>query len=156
MKKAEQPARDRVIWLIAALKTFKGVLLLAAAIGLLKLVHRDVADFVLQCIHTLHVDPENRYVQTLLVKASIANERQLKELSIGSFFYAGLLLIEGTGLFLQKRWANYCSVIITVSFLPLEVWELMKKFSPAKTVVIAANIAIVLYLGVKLRQEHSL
>src|SRR5882762_5729758 len=30
MKKAEQPARDRVIWLIAALKTFKGVLLLAA------------------------------------------------------------------------------------------------------------------------------
>jgi uncharacterized membrane protein (DUF2068 family) len=155
MKKAEQPARDRVIWWIAALKTFKGVLLLAAAIGLLKLVHRDVADVVWQCIQTLHVDPENRYVQTVLVKASLANERQVKELSLGSFFYAGLLLIEGTGLFLQQRWAKYFSVIITASFLPLEVWELMKKFSPAKTVVIAANMAIVLYLVVKLRQEHA-
>jgi len=31
----------------------------------------------------------------------------------------------------------------------------MKKFSPAKTVVIAANMAIVLYLVVKLRQEHT-
>src|SRR5215470_2743289 len=83
MKQAEQTPRDRVIWLIAALKTFKGVLLLAVAIGLLKLVHRDVADFVVQCIKTLHVDPENRYVQTVLVKASIANARQLQELSIG-------------------------------------------------------------------------
>ena len=155
MKQAEQPAHDRVIWWIAALKTFKGVLLLAAAIGLLKLVHRDVADVVWQCIKTLHVDPENHYIQTLLVKASIANARQLQVLSIGSFFYAGLLLIEGTGLFLQQRWAQYFSVIITASFVPLEVWELMKKFSPAKTVVIAVNMAIVVYLVVKLRQEHA-
>jgi uncharacterized membrane protein (DUF2068 family) len=155
MKQAEQKPHDRVIWLIAALKTFKGVLLLAAAIGLLKLMHRDVAAVVWQCIQTLHVDPENHYVQTVLVKASIANARQLQALSIGSFLYAGLLLIEGTGLFLQKRWAKYFSVIITASFIPLEVWELMKKFSPAKTVVIAANIAIVLYLVVKLRQEHT-
>ena len=154
MKQAAQPARDRVIWVIAALKTFKGVLLLAAAIGLLKLVHRDVADVVWQCIKTLHVDPENHYIQTLLVKASIANARQLQALSIGSFFYACLLLIEGIGLFLQQRWAKYFSVIITASFLPLEVWELMKKFSVTKTVVMVANIAIVVYLVVKLRQEH--
>ena len=155
MKQAAQPAHDRVLWVIAALKTCKGVLLLAAAIGLLKLVHRDVADVVWQCIQTLHVDPENRYVQTVLVKASLANARQLQALSLGSFLYAGLLLIEGTGLFLQKRWAKYFSVIITASFVPLEVWELMKKFSPAKTVVIAVNMAIVLYLVVKLRQEHA-
>ena len=129
--------------------------MLAAAIGLLKLVHRDVADVVWQCIQTLHVDPENRYVQTVLVKASLANARQLQALSLGSFLYAGLLLIEGTGLFLQQRWAQYFSVIITASFVPLEVWELMKKFSPAKTIVIVANIAIVLYLVVQLRQEHS-
>ena len=134
MKQAAQKPRDRVIWLIAALKTFKGVLLLAAAIGLLKLVHRDVAAVVWQCIKTLHVDPENRYIQTVLVKASIANARQLQALSLGSFVYAGLLLIEGIGLFLQQRWAQYFSVLITASFVPLEVWELMKKFNgPAKS-----------------------
>ena len=155
MKQAAQKPRDRVIWLIAALKTFKGVLLLAAAIGLLKLVHRDVAAVVWQCIKTLHVDPENRYIQTVLVKASIANARQLQALSLGSFVYAGLLLIEGIGLFLQQRWAQYFSVLITASFVPLEVWELMKKFSPAKIVVIAVNMAIVVYLVVKLRREQA-
>ena len=155
MKQAAQKPRDRVMWWIAALKTFKGVLLLAAAIGLLKLVHRDVADVVWQCIKTLHVDPENRYIQTVLVKASIANARQLQALSLGSFVYAGLLLIEGIGLFLQQRWAQYFSVLITASFVPLEVWELMKKFSPAKIVVIAVNMAIVVYLVVKLRQEQA-
>ena len=91
----------------------------------------------------------------MLVKASIANAQQVQALSLGSFVYAGLLLTEGIGLFLQKRWAKYFSVIITASFIPLEVWELMKKFSPAKIVVIAVNMAIVVYLVVKLRREQA-
>ena len=132
MKQAEQMPHDRVIWLIAALKTFKGVLLLATAIGLLKLVHRDVADVVWQCIKTLHVDPENHYVQTLLVKASIANERLVTGTQHRIVLLCGAVADRGTGLFLQKRWAKYFSVIITASFIPLEVWELMKNSAPPR------------------------
>src|SRR3954463_5795222 len=108
-------AKDRWIWLIGVLKLFKGVLLFASGMGLLKLLHKDVGDFVAQWINTLHVDPDNRHIQGLLIKASIINERQLKELSLGSFFYSGLLLTEGTGLLLGKGWAKYFSVIVTAS-----------------------------------------
>jgi uncharacterized membrane protein (DUF2068 family) len=76
----------------------------------------------------------------------------LKELSIGSFFYAGLLITEGTGLLLVKRWAEYFSVIVTGSFIPLEVWELFRRFSAAKVLVIILNIAIVVYLLGRLRR----
>jgi hypothetical protein len=44
-------AKDRWIPLIAALKLFKGVLLLASGIGLLKLLHKDVADLVMHWIN---------------------------------------------------------------------------------------------------------
>src|SRR5262245_50486117 len=125
-------SKDAWIRLIGVLKFVKGLLLLASGIGLLRLVHKDVGDFVMQWINTLHFDPDNRHIQRLLVRASIINERQLKELSLGSFFYAGLLLTEGTGLLLAKRWAEYFSVIVTGSFIPLEVWELLRHFTAVK------------------------
>ena len=147
--------KDHWIRLIGLLKLFKGVLLFVSGIGLLKLLHKDVGDFVTQWVNTLHFDPDNRHIQSLLIKASFVNQRQLKELSAGSFFYAGLLITEGTGLWLVKRWAEYFSVIVTSSFIPLEIWELLKHFTAAKVVVIAVNVAIVVYLVVRLRSERS-
>ena len=148
-------AIDRGVRLIAFFKLFKGILLFVSGIGLLNLLHKDVADVVMQWIDTLHVDPDNRHLQNLLVKVSFLTERQLKELSIGSFFYAGLLLTEGFALLLQKRWAKYFTVIVTASFIPLEVWELAQKFSAAKTAVIAVNIAIVWYLVLRIKHDHT-
>ena len=139
--------------MIGVLKLFKGILLLASGIGLLSLLHKDVGDVVTQWINVLHVDPDNRHIQGLLIKASILDQRRLKELGVGSFFYAGLLLTEGTGLLLGKRWAKYFSVIVTGSFIPLEIWELVKHFTVAKTVVIAVNVAIVWYLVLRLKDE---
>ena len=57
---------DRVIWAIALLKLFKGVLLVASGLGLLKLLHKDVADVATQWINILHVDPDNRHIQTVV------------------------------------------------------------------------------------------
>jgi uncharacterized membrane protein (DUF2068 family) len=148
--------KDRWITLIGLLKLFKGVLLLASGIGLLKLLHRDVRDFVVQWINILHFDPDNRHIQQVLAKASIVDARRLKELiSVGSFFYAALLLTEGTGLLTGKRWAKYFSIIVTGSFIPLEVWELLKRFSVAKSIVILLNVAIVWYLITRLRREDA-
>ena|SRR5438128_11589814 len=148
-------AIDRGVRLIAVFKMFKGILLLASGIGLLKLLHKDVADLVMRWINILHVDPDNRHIQNLLMRASIVNERQLKALSLGSFFYAGLLLTESSGLLLRKRWAKYFAVIVTASFIPLEIWELARRFSIAKTAVIALNVAIVWYLALRIKRDSA-
>ena len=148
-------AIDRGIRLIAYLKFFKGVLLVVSGIGLLKLLHKDVADVIMGWINTLHVDPDNRHFQSLLVRASIVSERQLTELSIGSFCYAGIFLTEGSALLWQKRWAKYFTLIVTTTFIPLELWDLIERFSAAKTVVIAVNVAIVWYLAAKIRHERN-
>jgi uncharacterized membrane protein (DUF2068 family) len=58
-------------------------------------------------------------------------------------------LIEGTeavGLWLQKRWAEYLTLIATSVFLPLEVYEIARSLSPLKVFAFGVNVAIVVYL----------
>jgi uncharacterized membrane protein (DUF2068 family) len=64
------------------------------------------------------------------------------------------MLTEGTGLALRKRWAEYFTIIATSSFVPLEVYELVKNFTITKVVVIAVNVAIIVYLVVVLKQRE--
>ena len=150
-----QPPGDRWLLLIAVFKLIKSILLVAAGIGALRLLHRDVADVVERWIDVLRVDPDNRLVHSVLVKVLTVNDRSLKEISAGTFAYAALFLTEGTGLLLRKRWAQYFTIIVTTSFLPVEVYEFARHASVAKLLVILLNVAIIGYLVVRLRRENK-
>ena len=138
--------------LIAVFKLFKGFVLLAVAIGALRLLHRDLAGVVDHWVNAFRVDPHNRYLHWLLAKLPMVDDRKLKELSIGTFIYAAVFLTEGTGLAFHKRWAEYFTIITTSSFLPLEVYELIHHATIAKGVALAINIAVVIYLVRELRR----
>jgi uncharacterized membrane protein (DUF2068 family) len=142
----QQPSKERLIKLIVIFKYLKGALLIAVALGAHHLMNRDMSDFAEHLVDSFRVDPDNRYIHLLLEKLQILSAKQLKELSIGSFFYAAVVLTEGTGLALHKRWAEYFTIIVTASFLPLEVIELAHRVTPVKIVVMAINLAILAYL----------
>ncbi len=97
------------------------------------------------------MDPRNRYIHRVLAKLFAVNPKQLKELSAGTFFYAALLLTEGVGLLMRKHWAEYFTVITTAALVPLEIYELAKRFTFVKIAVLAVNVAIVVYLIARLR-----
>ncbi len=151
----ETHPRHRGLWLIAIFKLAKGLLLLAVGIGVLSLLHKDVAEIAKHWVEVLHADPDNRYIHRLLVKLGLMDDRKLAEISAGTFFYAAMLLTEGIGLMWQKRWAEYLTVIATASFIPLEVYELIKRFTITRTVVIGINVAIVWYLIALLSRERK-
>ncbi len=92
------------------------------------------------------------YVRLLLTKLSILDDRRLKELSVGTFFYSAVFLTEGTGLALGKRWAEYLTIISTASLLPLEIYELAKHASIGKILALVINLAVVVYLVFELRR----
>ena len=81
--------------------------------------------------------------------------QQLKALSAGTFFYAALLLTEGTGLLMRKHWAEYFTVITTAALIPLEVYELANHFSWGKILVLIVNVAILVYLVARLRKRRA-
>jgi uncharacterized membrane protein (DUF2068 family) len=60
--------------------------------------------------------------------------------------YAVLEGVEAVGLWWQKRWAEYLTLIATALFIPLEVYEIVHKLSPLKIIALIVNIAVVLYL----------
>src|SRR5205807_9544378 len=104
-KKAAAHSRSTGLILIGIFKLLKGLLLLAVGIGALKLLHKDIAEVVTRWAEALRVDPDNGYIHGILTKVFWVTPKQLKELSAGTFTYAGLLLTEGIGLLLQKHWA---------------------------------------------------
>jgi len=139
--------------LIALFKLIKGAALIAVGIGAVKLLHHDVAETVTHWIDLLRIDPDNRLIHGLLTRVLRDSPNQLKALSAGTFVYAGLLLTEGTGLLLRKRWAEYFTIITTGALIPLELYEMSRHLTAGKVVVLLVNAAIVAYLVVRVRRR---
>lgn len=139
---------------IGLFKLVKGLLLAATGFGAFSLLHKDVGETVTHWVELLRVDPDNTYIHGLLAKVFSVTPKELKAIGVGTFIYSGLLLTEGIGLLLRKHWAEYFTVITTAALIPLEIYELMKRVSPMKLGVLAVNIAIVVYLVVRIRKTR--
>ena len=145
--------RSNTLLAIAMFKLFKGVLLLLIGIGALRLLHRDVGEVIFHWVDVLGVDPDNRFIHRLLSRVLTVSPKQLKEASVGTFIYAGLLLTEGTGLWLRKRWAEFFTIISTAGLIPLEVYEIQRHLTGVKILVLLINSAIVIYLIARVRRK---
>ena len=142
-----------VLVLIGAFKLLKALLLIIVGIGAIKLLHKDLAGTVLHWTNLLRVDPDSRFVHRFLVRILRVTPKQLRELSIGTFLYAGLFAIEGVGLLLRRRWAEYFTIITTTGLIPLEIYELGLRFTAAKLAVLLVNVMIVGYLVARVRSR---
>jgi uncharacterized membrane protein (DUF2068 family) len=120
---------DLTLLVIAVFKFLKGALLLTLAFGALTLLHKDVASEVEHWLNQLRIDPDNEFIGTLLSKLQLVHTKELKEMSALGAGYAGLFLVEGTGLLFRKRWAEWLTIVATGSLMPLEVYELIKQFT---------------------------
>ena len=134
-------------------KLLKAILLIAAGIGAIKLLHKDVAGTVMHWTQVLRVDPDNRFLHGTLTKIFRITPKQLKELSVGTFIYAGLFATEGIGLLLRRRWAEYFAAVTTSGLIPLEIFELARHFTVTRVVIALINVLIVWYLVARLRSH---
>lgn len=142
----------RGLRIIGAFKLLKALALIAAGVGALRLLHKDVAAIAEHWINVFQVDPHNHFIDLLLAKLSNVDDRRLKELSIGTFIYAAVFLVEGLGLAMQKRWAEYFTIITTSSLLPIEVYELVRRVTFGRCLALVVNVAVVAYLIFELKR----
>lgn len=71
------------------------------------------------------------------------------------FFYAALFLTEGLGLWFYKKWAEWMTIVLTSSLLPVEIWELIKHPNVVKVGVLVVNLLLVGYLIYLVRKERG-
>jgi uncharacterized membrane protein (DUF2068 family) len=138
--------RINVLRTIAAYKLLKVLMLLAVAYGEVRLSDASLAAKLLTWASERPQGMEHHAVVWLLGWFSGLSPSRLHALRIVTLAYAAIFATEGVGLWMQKRWAEWLTTIITASLIPLEVWELVFRPNIGKAVVLVANIAIVIYL----------
>lgn len=151
---ASDPSNSRVLRLIAIFKLCKAVLLIAVGVSVLKLVHGG-SDTLERWVAMLALKPGAHYLDEAVGKLVSLPPNRLKDAGFGSFVYAGLFLTEGIGLWLRKRWAEWFTVVITASLVPFEIYEIVRHPTASKVIVLAINVAVVVYLVVRIRTERS-
>jgi len=98
--------------------------------------------------------PQSDFLQGIVDKVLGTDNKTLAIVGKASFAYAALFVVEGIGLWFEKVWAEYLTVIVTGSFIPFEVYGLFNEFSVVKLVTIILNSAVVVYLTVRLVVDH--
>lgn len=148
-------SHDRLLRAIAIFKFLKCATLIALGVGAFRLLHKDVGELAEHWVEALRLDPGSRWVDLALAKASNVRPAQIKTLGVGSFLYAALFLAEGAGLWLEKRWGEWLTVIITSSLVPVEIYEIYRHPSAVKVAVLVINIGIVGYLINRIRTKPA-
>lgn len=137
---------DRGLVLIAAFKLAQALLFLAIGVGAHRLLHKDIADQITLLADHLRFNPESRFVNFLLQRGSLINDPLLRRIGLAAFCYAALGTAEGIGLFLEKAWGEFLTFAITVSFLPLEIIEVIRRLTWVRVSLLTINILVLIYL----------
>ena len=147
--------RDRVLRLIALFKFCKAVLLVIAGLGALQLLDPEVAARAQRWVAALASSNDRSAVQRVLAWVGGLSPRHLEALGVGAFLYALLFTIEGVGLWRGRRWAEYLTVVATLSLVPLELFELLRAVTPARVAALVVNLAVVAYLVWRISRAHA-
>ncbi|HUD75603.1 MAG TPA: DUF2127 domain-containing protein [Terracidiphilus sp.] len=132
--------------LIAAFKLAQALLFVAIGVGVVGLLHKDVADVLSKAAEHLRFNPESRLVNFILKNAPLVNDKLLRRIGAVVFFYAALDLVEGIGLYLEKTWAEFLTLAITASFLPWEIFEIYRRLTLVRVSLLTVNTLVLLYL----------
>ena len=148
-----KPLRDRYVLRLIAIDRAAHVLLFAAlAVAILAFKNheatlRSAYNQILTVVQGGTTGPSNGhpYLDRLSHIFTITPSH-LRTAVVVLFAYAVLEAAEAVGLWLALRWAEYLTFVATVALVPLEVNELLTKFSILKVATLLINIGIAVYL----------
>jgi uncharacterized membrane protein (DUF2068 family) len=153
--------RSKLILRVFAIERFlRAVLAVAGAVFLWQYRHSQASvearfDRELPVIrglfHQLGFNISNSKLVGLLQHALTLSSKTLTLLAIGLAIYAIVEIVEAVGLWLARRWGEYFAMVATSAGLPLEIYDLTRKVTATALVLLAINLALVLYLVITKR-----
>lgn len=132
---------------IALFEAAKGLLVLAAGVAALELIHADVQAAAEELVRHFHLNPASRSPRIFLRFAEAATPSHLLGLASGALAYALLRFVEAYGLWCGRRWAEWLAIVAGGLYLPIELWELAKGITWPRVTLFGLNLAIVAYLA---------
>ena len=131
--------------MVATFEATKGLIVLAVGLGLFRLIHRDVEAGAERLVRHLHFNPASHYPRILIDAAGRLDDAHLRLLAIGALVYAAIRFIEASGLWLDRRWAEWFGAISNL-------WVMV---TWPRVTVLVVNSIIVIYLVQVLVRGHG-
>lgn len=144
--------------LIALLKFGKALLLIAAIYGAYRALDPALADTLQRWSETLTDRFERNLALRLVDWLDRLSQTSIDGVLVVTGLYTALVVLEGTGLWLRKRWGEWITVVSTSTLIPFEIWKLAQARNGHRLLlagVLVVNVAIVLYLYRELRRKRS-
>jgi uncharacterized membrane protein (DUF2068 family) len=131
---------------IGLLKLVEAVFFFLVGAGAIHFIHRDLGDAATRLAERLRMDMDGRVVTWVLDHLDDVTANRLKQIGVLTIFYAGLRVTEGVGLVLEKVWAEYMTVGVTLSFLPWELYEIIVHPDWVRLCLLVTNLIVLAYL----------
>ena len=156
MQAEDHQGSKLVIRLIAAERLVRGVVLVIAGIYLVTHSHNDFGRLADRLARAVELDPRRPFLHRIIVRLHNLHASTVMITGVAAILYGVLESVEGYGLWLEKLWAEWLTVIATSLLIPFELYELVHKPSTLKLAGTAVNLAIVGYLALRLRRRLRL
>lgn len=149
-------ATDKAVRFVAFLEATKGVVVLAAATGLLSVIHKNMYEVVASFVEHAHFNPASKYPQIFLDAAAQLGDTRLSLLAAGAALYSLVRFVEAYGLYFERAWAELFAALSGAIYIPFELIGLAHELTWHGAGLLAVNVAVVaLMVRALLRRRHS-
>jgi uncharacterized membrane protein (DUF2068 family) len=134
------------LYAIITIKLLKGLLFVGLAVVAYTLSDNDLPAEYRNLLHHLRLNPERKFFADLAIQIGSLTERRVLLAALGTLIYSLFSLVEGVGLMFRVSWAGWMTIGESAFFIPIEIFELVHRYSPTVLVILALNVVIVWYL----------
>jgi uncharacterized membrane protein (DUF2068 family) len=143
------PGGGKVMGLIIAERLVKSTALILFAVALVTFGRSgQLTGLVGEINSELNLEVGSTLITSLLERALnfVLRLPHQTLLATGLLLYAGLEMVEGAGLWMGRRWAEYLTVLATSVGIPFEIYEVAHRVTVFRVTALAVNLVIVVYL----------
>lgn len=139
---------------VSLLEAAKGLLVLLTGFGLLAFIHRDLHLAAEQLVRHFHLNPASHYPRIFIDLANHLNAGHLWAMASAALIYSLVRFVEAFGLWLDRQWAKLFGLLAGGLYVPIELFEIMRRVTWPKLTVFIVNVGIVGYIAYILYQSR--
>lgn len=150
-----QRGMQRGMRAVASFEAVKGILVLLAGFGAFRLMHHDVRALAVEVVGWLRLQPAGRYSSVFIEAASHVTDQRLWMFAGFALLYAVFRMLEAYGLWRERAWAEWLALVSGGIYLPVEIYEVARKFTLISVGVLVGNLLVVLFMAAVLWKSHK-
>ncbi len=134
------------LYAIIAVKLFKGLFFAVLALIIYAHSDNDVSQEFRDTLSWLRLNPEGKFWANLITQVDGLTQAKIVHFAVATLIYSLFAAVEGVGLIFRLSWAGWLSIGESAFFIPIEIYELSRKFSWFVFVILILNTFMVSYL----------